>query len=199
MNSLDNISQMPRIGKLEIENMAEGILDECWDGSYPINIEAICDYLGIAIVPVSRLFESFGVDAFIAVDFRTIYVDESEFRKCSSRYRFSIAHEIGHFVLHREYFPSRVDTLDEWAGAMTRGDCSYIEYQANHFAGYLLAPENEIVQVLNDEYGGSFARNYYRESRGKYEEVLCVMQRMFYVSEQVIRRRMRDTIYGIGN
>lgn len=199
MRDLNAVCQIPRIGRLEIEGKVDEVLGECWNGSYPMDVEAICDYLGIAIVPVMELWTKYGVDAFIAADFRTIYADESEFRHCSSRYRFSIAHEIGHFVLHREYFSSRVESLNEWIGASLSNSCNYVEYQANFFAGCLLAPEDELVRVLNSEYDGSFARNYYMVGGEKYTRALTVVRQVFHVSEQVVKRRIRDTIYGIGS
>lgn len=188
---------IPRLDRSEIELKTEELLGECWDGKFPIDIEKICDYLKISIVPVAGLSEKFGMDAFIAASFTTIYVDFDEFRAESNRYRFSIAHEIGHFVLHREYFPSRVESFTEWAGSVINDLCGYVESQANCFAGCLLVPEGEIMRILNAEYEKSFVRNYYKMERSKYVEVLAKMRQWFMVSGQVVARRMRNVVYGL--
>ena len=53
------------------------------------------------------------------------------------------------------------------------------------------------MRVLNNEYGGSFARYYYMVGGEKYTRALTVVRQVFHVSEQVVKRRIRDTIYGI--
>ena len=93
MGRLDGGAQLPRLGKDEIIQRVEELLDECWDGVFPVDVEAVCDYLGVAIVPVVGLKDEFGVEAFIAADFETIYVDDAEFQEESNRYRFSVAHD----------------------------------------------------------------------------------------------------------
>lgn len=197
MNCLDAMSQIPRLGRLEIEKKAQELLDLYFDGSFPVNIESVCDYLGLAIMPVRGLKGYFGVDAFIAADFKTIYVDEVGFRAGTNRYRFSLAHEIGHFVLHREYFPNRIESLEEWIGSSAYSGRNYVEYQANYFAGCLLAPEDELIWMLNTMYDGNFARNYYRVEQRNHTKVLTKMRRWFMVSEQVMTRRMQDVVYGL--
>ena len=189
-----NAGQIPRMGRDEIASRAEELLDECWDGRLPIDVEAICDYLGIAIVPVRGLKKEFEVEAYTAVDFKTIYVDWSSYESGDARYRFSVAHELGHFALHREYFPSRVEDFDEWRGMAS--NLGYVEFQANYFAGSLLAPEVDLIFALNSEFGGSFARNCWETSREEFRSVLNRVQKFFGVSRQVLARRMRDLMPG---
>ena len=189
--------QIPFISKSEIVERAEELLSECWDGVFPIDVERICDCLGIAILPVTNLSDSFLVDAFISADFKTIYVDAEKYERESYRYRFSVAHELGHYILHREYFSSRVEDYDEWEGLSYGSANHFVEFQANYFAGCLLAPEDELTRVLNKSFGGSFARNYWSTSREKLERIMMGVRRVFRVSEQVVNRRMRDSFYGL--
>ena len=196
MANLGEGSQIPFISKYGIVRKVEELLNECWNGTFPIDVEKICDYLGIAILPVAKLADSFGVDAFVSANFKIIYVDAEEFELESYRYRFSVAHELGHYVLHREYFPSRVWSFDEWHGLSDGGISGVAEFQANYFAGSLLAPEDELLRALNVGFGGSFARNYFNTEREEIKRILTSVQRVFKVSEQVIHRRIRDTVYG---
>ncbi len=188
--------QIPSLCRTEIAREAEELLDECWDGFFPVDVEAVCDYLNIAILPVRGLADDFGVEAFISADFRTIYVDLLEYEHESSRYRFSLAHELGHFVLHKEYYPSKVENFEEWLGFARGLDNGYAEYQANYFAANLLAPEDELVRIMNREFGGSFARNCLDKNHMEFRNILYNVRRFFMVSEQVVARRMRDVFPG---
>lgn len=198
MAYLGDGAQIPHIGKNEIVLRVKELLDECWDGSFPVNVEAVCDYLGIAIVSIDELFEKFCVDAFISADFKMIYVDQQEFEKESNRYRFSLAHELGHYVLHREYFSSRIEDFEEWQGFARGFTNDYVERQANFFAGSLLVPEMEMVRVFNRAFGGSLARNYWGVSLKEVRQILMRVRNYFKVSDEVVSRRMRDTFPGIG-
>lgn len=172
--------QIPYLEKWKIAKAVEKISGGCWGGNVPIDVEKLCDKLGIGIVPVLKLAEVFRVDAFIAADFKTIYVDSDEFEKESYRYKFSVAHELGHFVLHRKY----VDALGDLNG--------YAEFQANYFAGCLLVPEDELVRALNGAFDGSFVRNYWDAGLRKIGKVLDEIQKYFMVSDQVMMRRLRE-------
>lgn len=193
---LGEAGQIPYLGRDEIAQRAEELLDECWDGKFPIDVEAICDYLGIAIVPVQGLREELEVEAYTAVDFKTIYVDSLRYLDGGARYRFSVAHELGHYILHGEFFSSRTESFEEWRGLASGYDCNYVESQANYFAGCLLAPENVLIGVLNKEFDGSFARNCWNRRHEDFKNILYGVQKFFRVSEQVLARRMRDTMPG---
>ena len=190
---------IPEVSKEEIIGRAEAVLKKCrLDNEILVDIETVCDALCVNILPVADLFRCFHIDAFISADFRTIYVDEGEFRKSSPRYRFSVAHELGHFVLHRDYYPSGVSGLREWVDASCDLLSAWAENQANCFAGNLLVPEDKLIQILNNEFGGSFARNYWNASPAEFECIFARVGKKFMVSEQVILRRMQDIFPGVG-
>ena len=190
--------KIPYLSKNEIVKKAEEVLEECWDDTFPVDVEAICDDLGIGILPIDGLSRTFRVDAFISSNFKSIYVDSREFERNSHRYRFSVAHELGHYVLHKKYCPENVDDLKEWFKIFRRFINNYAEFQANYFAGSLLVPEKELAQVLNEEFDGSFARNYWNASSRELCVILNKVRRHFKVSDQVIVRRMRNAFPGVG-
>jgi Zn-dependent peptidase ImmA (M78 family) len=67
----------------------------------PIPIEDIIDLqLRVNIVPVPSLRQAFDIDAFTSSDCTEITVDEAIYNKQPHRYRFSLAHEVGHILLH---------------------------------------------------------------------------------------------------
>lgn len=194
---LGEVAQIPFMSKSEIASKAEGLLNECWDGVFPIDIEKLCDYLKIAILPVAGLADNFRIDAFISTDFKTIYADAEKYRRENHRYRFSVAHELGHYILHREYFSSRVWSFEEWKDLSGSGVNRVAEFQANYFAGSLLAPEEALLAMLNTELGGSFARNYFTTGSKELQNMLTSLQKLFNVSKEVVSRRIQDTVYGL--
>ena len=198
MTYLGEGGQIPYLSKRNIISEVENLLDECWDGVFPVDVEAICDNLGIGIIPIVGLSRDLGVDAFITADFKTIHVDSAEFEKDSHRYRFSIAHELGHYILHRRYCPTSAEDLGEWLDIFRKFINDYAEFQANYFAGSLLVPENELIKVLDDAFGGSFVRDYWNASSAELGKILTAVRRHFKVSDIVIARRMKDAFPGVG-
>ena len=72
-----------------------------------------------------------------------IYINRNE---PATRQRFTIAHEIGHFILHRELIEQQKGSV------LYRKDFnnnSPAESQANFFAAALLMPRQEILKAWN--------------------------------------------------
>lgn len=126
--------------------------------SIPIPIEEIIDLkLQINIIQIPSLKDAFAevglyIDAFISSDFTSISVDKFIQEKRNNRYRFSLAHEIGHMLLHGYlYRKFEFKTIDEWTaaiGQMPFQDQEIVEWQADEFAGLVLVPR----AVLKDEF-----------------------------------------------
>src|SRR3989338_2855855 len=74
-------------------------------GSLPIPIEEIVELqMQIALVVVPGIKELLGIDAFISSDFSQITIDEYAYEHYTERTKFSIAHEIGHSIMHAEWY-----------------------------------------------------------------------------------------------
>src|SRR5262245_3634449 len=74
-------------------------------GDLPVPIEKIVELqLRLDIVPVPGLQDEFEIDAFITSDLTEIRVDSFIQRKRQARYRFSLAHEVGHMLIHKDIF-----------------------------------------------------------------------------------------------
>lgn len=127
-------------------------------GTIPVPIEEIIEFqLKIDIIPVPGLKDSFekeglDIDAFISSDFRNITVDRYVQEKFSNRYRFTLAHEIGHMQLHRYLSTQfRFNNIGEWLSTINQipiGEREIVEWQADEFAGLILVPR----AVLRDEF-----------------------------------------------
>lgn len=121
----------------------------------PVPIDSIVESkLNIDIVPLANLKESLDNDAFISQDLTTIYLDQYVYLTYETRYRFSLAHEIGHFWLHRKVYESfKFSSVEEWIEiylSIDDEDYDWLEYQANMFAGFVLIPDYALKPGFDD-------------------------------------------------
>ena len=76
----------------------------------PVDVFTLAEIdLKLDIVPFDDLFEKYDADAALMHDFSGLYVDAEAYimwekgpRWKQRRLRFSVAHELGHYVLHRD-------------------------------------------------------------------------------------------------
>lgn len=77
------------------------------------------------------------------------------------RYRFTVAHELGHWELHRHLFEGipgqlslfRDEEKREPIVCRTRSSKEPIEWQADAFAGYLLMPKERVFRAWREKFG----------------------------------------------
>jgi hypothetical protein len=117
----------------------------------PVPIEEIVKFeFGINIVPVLALQREFEVEGFTSSDLKNIYVDEYVYTDYFNRYRFTLAHEIDHIVLHRNlYKPNRFSAIVEWKeflNSMMEEEHGWLEYQGYAFAGLILVPRENLLK-----------------------------------------------------
>jgi hypothetical protein len=122
---------------------------------FPVAIEMIVERtFRMDVVPMPGLRRWFNIDAFISQDLQTLSVDESVMENCLARYRFSLAHELGHRVLHADILGAmRFSSVSEWKTRMEQfpdKDYRYLEYQANVFANCLLVPADQLDGRFED-------------------------------------------------
>ena len=84
---------------------ADRIRERYWpSGSLPVEIEEILWGLELRLIPLASLRECGDVDALLRMDLPAILVDQKEYMddRMQNRIRFSIAHEVGRFILHAD-------------------------------------------------------------------------------------------------
>ena len=121
----------------------------------PVPIERIIEKdLGLDIVPFRAYKQRFGLDGSISTDLTTITVDEDCMLAYPNRYRFTLAHEVAHLVLHREYIKSlAADDTEDWKKMIldtNSTDHGRMEYQAYFFAGCVLVPRAPLLTAFGD-------------------------------------------------
>ena len=168
----------------------------------PIPIERIVEFgLRIEIVPVLDLTAQFSIEAALSNDFSTIHVDEGVMKGFEARYRFSLAHEIGHYVMHDEVYPDHgLANIDAWWAAQREwrasADYDRCEGQALDFAGLVLVPTEPLRQEL-DNASARAGRDLQRTLRttGNGRGPVCrYIGEKFAVSATVIERRMTSSL-----
>ncbi len=118
-------------------------------GSIPVPIEEIVELrFHLDVIPTPGLQETFDVDAFITSDMESVYVDEFIYQSRPNRYRFSLAHEIAHAILHQKIYRSLAfHDIAGWKAAQTRiseEQQRWLEWHGHAFAGLILVPEGAL-------------------------------------------------------
>ena len=144
--------QTPFLSDKDIKKKVNLFRKKYWGDIIPVNIEIIIEEkLSIEIIPVPGLKLQCNTDAFISSDWKSVFVDNKKYMDESyyNRLRFSIAHEIGHLVLHKELYKSLgIESLEDFRDFLSNVDgkhYGYIETQANKFANHFLIPR-EILE-----------------------------------------------------
>lgn len=80
-----------------------------------------------------------------------IYVNETQYSQFNEKYRYTLAHELGHYALHKacyEDLPFRTpDEYVKWRLSLSQEDVSWFETQGEWFAGQLLVPTVQLESV----------------------------------------------------
>ena len=123
------------------------------------------------------------------------------------RYRFTMAHELGHHVLHSQFFEdSGTKSVQETEFTLSLGASQQqrLEIQANLFASCLLMPQKLVAALygflfnifVTQKYGDSFHPLYYSEKQSEtwpsYNDIVRNMARILDVSEEALTIRLKD-------
>lgn len=116
--------------------------------------------LGLDAIPFDDLISKYRVEAAIKADFSGIYLDAEHYALMEkgpewklNRLRFTVAHELAHYFLHRDLpQASHFDSLSDFAKwTENYGGRKYTaEQEANEFAGRLLVPDHRLGQLFDD-------------------------------------------------
>lgn len=167
-------------------------------GTVPVAIEEIVEFdLCMEVIPLEGLRSHVGVDAFLSNDVDTIYVDEHVVNHALGRFRFSLAHEVGHYWLHDAlYQENTIQSVAEWQAVQDAiGEESYkwFEWQANCFAGLILVPAgllNQSFRMVADRLTREGIASRQLDHHPTRAAVVRELARQFVVSEQTMEIRL---------
>ncbi len=186
----------------EIRPFAERFQNEYnTEGHIPVPIEEIIESkLKLSIVPFKNLKSGYDTEAFLTKDLRSLYIDEDIYmnERYEFRMRYTLAHEVGHLVLHRDiYEKTEIDSADEWIAFQNNSDSdqySWFEKHAYDFAGLILVPSDQLLEGYRKGLH-VLAENNYSFHTAAVEMVnsyICnPLSRQFLVSTEVIERRIK--------
>lgn len=145
---------VPYIEEQELENRAIYVLNKIYHRDGPVSLDFACELMkeeeGLIVKRYSSLDR--GVLGQISFDPDIILIDDMQ-ASTPERIRFTLAHEIGHFVLEHRQFMRREYCHDENIDAEATGDLDLedvrrLEWQANHFASCLLLPREQFERAF---------------------------------------------------
>ncbi|PHS00447.1 MAG: hypothetical protein COA78_23975 [Blastopirellula sp.] len=190
---------VPFLSYQELKARAEAVLNESsFSDQFPVEIELILekDY-GMDIIPIPGLQTAFQIDAFISKDMNAVTVDENVYSNRINRYRFTLAHELGHRVLHQEILASSTfESAEEWKHYVTmipEKKYGILEYQANTFANALLVAQEQLEDRFQEaidkvKIAGLDPKSYPGECL---DYISTDLGKQFQVSAQSIEIRLR--------
>ena len=110
------------------------------DKKIPVPIEEIIEFeLGFDIIPTPNMQRDFDVEGFTTFKGKSIYVDDFIYKNRHYRYRFTLAHEVGHIVLHKSLLEGiELESVTRWedfVDSVEKRDYDSLEFQAYAFGG----------------------------------------------------------------
>jgi len=186
----------------DIWDCAEDVRTRYWSAKLPVDVEAIVELfkLKLDIDPENNLMQKTDMEAYLRSDLRGVVVDHDHYmnEKFANRMRFSFAHELGHFFLHKDFYAMIVfESAEEWKEillSLPDTEYRYFEYQANEFAGRLLVPREDLVHEIENALKLLELNNMLEYLKADPNAVLSristQLSRPFGVSTDVIERRV---------
>ncbi len=165
------MSQTPDYKKAE--KAALEILQENFITSYPIPVEELIEFHGLGLILSD--FSNGEISGVIDLKKKYLYINSMD---SPQRRRFTIAHELGHWILHQTELSANQELAVLYRRPIGREGEDRLEQEANCFAANLLVPEEflrDVIQSKKNESAGSPLNAY--------------LAKIFNVSESVIGYR----------
>jgi hypothetical protein len=156
-------------------------------------IEKIVEFeLDMDIVPIPGLQQILDTSGVLSQDLSRISVDEYCYLHMEERYRFTLAHEVGHLELHADlYRHIPFKSVTEWREAisslLTEEEYQWLEWQADAFAGVVLVAPEHLIEEYKTQ--SSQIKSTLRESNAVPED----LQELFEVALREMCYRIAPT------
>jgi Zn-dependent peptidase ImmA (M78 family) len=161
----------PDLKKAEQEALR--VLQENYITSAPVPIVDLLEFIGLGLIRSE--FADGEISGVIDLEKKYLYVNKND---SFERQRFTIAHELGHWILHRSEMQSNKEIAVLYRRSIGTSENPAWEQEADCFAGNLLVPEFLLKRTIAE-----------LEKTGLAEDALLAKQ--FEVSRPVIGYRRR--------
>ncbi|MBM4034930.1 MAG: ImmA/IrrE family metallo-endopeptidase [Planctomycetes bacterium] len=187
----------------EIEEKAESLLREAYRTVYPYTVPATAvkvDWvaertLGLSFRSVPGL-RSLGVDGLLLLDRDgrpAIVVDRGLFDHLNEhRYRFTVAEEVGHYVLHFRGLPRVATPADAIRLYLSIENRSTAERNAKRFAAALLMPMESFERQAAGIYAGVRESPTGNTGEELVDRLVALLVKIFRVSPEAVRYRLTE-------
>ncbi len=161
----------------------------------PIDMEELLELeLQLDIITLPLLYSECDIEAMLLSDGKSIIIDKDIYmHACSNKMRFTLAHEVGHLILHKslweKYRLSNVEEFIKFHKHIDEVQYRYLERHASEFAGRLLVPFEELVEKTREalETIPSEIDISPKDALPSLAPTIC---RYFHVSDKVIEIRL---------
>ena len=198
-NTSKNISDPIREYKVwELQKQTDDLLAAIFPSGYiiPIEIENVAYHLGLDINPIPGLHKACQVLGALWRDGTSAYwivIDEHMMDHQEARYRFTVAEEIAHFVLHKSQITKASDiraaiALQERLAA----NYSYFEANARRFAAELLMPRKPLQEDTAEAYSRVVGVVGFRNLAAVTKQVTDMLRRKYVVSFQAMEHQLNS-------
>lgn len=191
----------PFIPREKIWDQADQFRERHWpSGILPVDIENIVEFeLDLEIRTITGLQRFCNTDALLLGNLKTVIIDTEIYMndRMENRIRYSLAHEIGHLVLHPGIYSQIAHlSIQEWITffqGIPDDQYTWIEQHAYEFAGRLLVPRERLIKECEKARELAEDKGFTQwDSSGETarEYIAHGIARIFAVSEQVISKRL---------
>jgi len=193
--------RVPFLSSEKIKEEANLFRKKFWGDGVPVDIERIIDLkLQLYIIPIPNFLKNCNIDALISSDWKSISVDKNEYEdeRLHGRLRFSLAHEIGHFILHKKIYSdfnikcqSDYYKLYEFLPPI---QYRYLEVQASKFANYFLVPRSTLLEESRKQINKKGNPDWFKsvDTKTLNSYIAIPLSKIFEVSEDVITIALSD-------
>ena len=154
------------------------------DHQFPVFLDTICDALNIYANLTKDMPDNMSGKIFKVQRDDYQYQMDINFNNVPRRVRFTIAHEIGHYVKHKDYIDAHGSILERKDHGGYSPEQIKQEKEANQFASELLMPEYYFAQKYNELYQQMGYGNNVNE------KVIKELSDIFWVSTQAVLYRI---------
>jgi len=188
----------------EIEERAETLLRDVYRHVYPytvpvtaVDIDWVAEYaLGLSFRPIPALRARFGVDGLLGRDRRgqpVIVIDTGLFDHPNEhRYRFTIAEEVGHYVLHFRHLSKATSLEDAIRLYLSIENWKAAEANARRFAAALLLPMQSVERQAAGIYAGLRDGPGALSGQELIDRLVALLVKIFNVSPEAVRYRLTE-------
>jgi len=197
-NTSRNTSDLvPEYKVWQLQQFADELLAATFPSgcAIPVEIENVAYHLGLDIAPIPGLRQARDVLGAFYRDAQGRYwvaVDEHMMDYRENRYRFTVAEEIAHFVLHRP----QIEKARDIAGAIElqrrlRNRYRFTESNARRLAAEMLMPRRVLCEDLAKAYAEVVRVAGFRNLEAVAKQVTDILRRRYVVSHEAMRHQLR--------